>query len=81
MGRHFALTAVVAVVAMGSATAFAPTTPLALRTSNKMGGVSASPAVRLAPAAPRLRSAPSIIGTSMAGGMQAAGANDISQMR
>ena len=79
MGRHFALTAVVAVAAMGSATAFAPTTPLALRSSNKMSGISASPAARLAPAAPRLRSAPSIVTTSMA--MQAAGANEISQMR
>ncbi|KAJ1476448.1 P-loop containing nucleoside triphosphate hydrolase protein [Baffinella frigidus] len=60
MGRRFALSAAVAVAVMGSATAFAPTTPFALRTSNKLGGVSANPAGKLAAAAPRLRSAPSI---------------------
>jgi hypothetical protein len=59
-GRHFALSAFVAFVAMGSATAFAPVSPVALRAANKLGSVQASPLPKLKGAAPRLRSAPSI---------------------
>lgn len=59
-GRHFALSAFVAFAAMGSATAFAPVSPVALRAANKLGSVQASPLPKLKGAAPRLRSAPSI---------------------